>query len=328
MTGVACIRLEEQVEKFVEFFLRPGQAMSDVSCLGLRKLVEMFTLTREITKEMRALTTTTELNKAFEKNVEKLLQKIKDDCPDECSKVPYLHALRDHVAALMEFWHTALGWGYGYFSCMASEHLNKLWKENECEETNFGNTSLLQAVVKTHMRAFFYPTTLFMATTGIMISCSACNQPGHNRTCPEEGNCRHLGKSCIWAEEDTSVEALETGSDEDVGKGRVRNTCISSETSSSSLAPSSASRTVRTVWHSLRTNKSITRKARKRLQARVPKSNCPRQAGLPSTKATTSCGNSSPNRNRRERKPFSMLAIQRTPPPAVLRRTSKRGRSA
>ena len=86
MTGVDCIRLEEQVEKFVEFFLRPGQAMSDVSCLGLRKLVEMFTLTREITKEMRALTTTTDRIEAFKKNVEKLLQKIKDDCPAECSK--------------------------------------------------------------------------------------------------------------------------------------------------------------------------------------------------------------------------------------------------
>ena len=43
--------------------------------------------------------------------------------------------------------------------------------------------------------------------------------------CPEEGKGRHLGKSSIWAEEDTSVEALETGSDEDVGKGPVRNAC-------------------------------------------------------------------------------------------------------
>ena len=64
-------------------------------------------------------------------------------------------------------------------------------------------------------------------------------------TRPEEGKGRHLGKSSIWAEEDTSVEALETGSDKDVGKGRVRNACTSSETSSSSLAPSSASRTYR-----------------------------------------------------------------------------------
>ena len=81
MTGVDCIRLEEQVEKFVEFFLRPGQTMSDVSCLGLRNLVELFTLTRKITKEMRALTTTTDRIE----NVEKILQKIKDDCPAECS---------------------------------------------------------------------------------------------------------------------------------------------------------------------------------------------------------------------------------------------------
>ena len=76
--------------------------------------------------------------------------------------------------------------------------------------------------------------------------------------CPEEGKGRHLGKSCIWAEEDTSVEALETGSDEDVEKGRVRSTCISSETSSSSSsAPSSASRTYRMA---LTTHKQIENK--------------------------------------------------------------------
>ena len=75
--------------------------------------------------------------------------------------------------------------------------------------------------------------------------------------CPEEGKGRHLGKSSIWAEEDTSVEALETGSDEDVGKGPVRNACISSETSSSSLAPSSASRTYRMA---LTTHKQVDNK--------------------------------------------------------------------
>ena len=79
--------------------------------------------------------------------------------------------------------------------------------------------------------------------------------------CPEEGKVRHLGKSCTWAEEDTSVEALETGSDEDVEKGRVRNTCISSisseTSSSSSSAPSSASRTYRMA---LTTHKQIDNK--------------------------------------------------------------------
>ena len=74
---------------------------------------------------------------------------------------------------------------------------------------------------------------------------------------PRGGKGRHLGKSSIWAEEDTSVEALETGSDEDVGKGRVRNACISSETSSSSLAPSSASRSYRMA---LTTHKQVDNK--------------------------------------------------------------------
>lgn len=35
MTGVDCFRTEEQIEKFVYFFVWPGQCMSDVSCLEL-----------------------------------------------------------------------------------------------------------------------------------------------------------------------------------------------------------------------------------------------------------------------------------------------------
>ena len=42
MTGVDCIRFEQQIEKFVLFFIRPGQSLSDRSCLELRELIELF----------------------------------------------------------------------------------------------------------------------------------------------------------------------------------------------------------------------------------------------------------------------------------------------
>ena len=180
MTGVDCIRLEEQIEKFALFFVRPGQTLSDRSCVELRHLIELFQLVRDITREMRALETTMERINTFRKNVDKLMELMVAVCPAESvTKVPYLHVLRDHVANIMEFWFRSLGWGYGYFSCMASEHLNKVLKEVEYEETSFGTTSLHQAVRKTRLRAIFYPATLFTATTNII--CSACKQAGHNR---------------------------------------------------------------------------------------------------------------------------------------------------
>ena len=104
----------------------------------MRSLVELLSLTRGIVKEMRSLTTTPERIKQFRKNVEKLCKKIRDYCPAECTKVPYLHALHDDVA---ESHHGALApstWlGLRvFFWCMVSEHLIKLLKEIE-HETDF-----------------------------------------------------------------------------------------------------------------------------------------------------------------------------------------------
>ena len=180
MTGVDCIRLEEQIEQFVSFFVRPGQTLSDPSCMELRHLVDLFQLVRKITTEMRAEETTAERIAQFRMNTEKLRVLMMKCCPAECSsKVPYLHALLDHVADVMQFWHSTMAWGYGYFSCMAGEHLNKMLKEVEYEETNFSSLSLFQAVRKARVRAFFYPSTLFSSQN--VVKCSACQQLGHNR---------------------------------------------------------------------------------------------------------------------------------------------------
>ena len=51
----------------------------------------------------------------------------------------YMHVLRDHVPGLMEFWFTALNWGYGMFSTTAGEHLNKRLKIYEAEHTVQGD---------------------------------------------------------------------------------------------------------------------------------------------------------------------------------------------
>ena len=131
MTGADCIKLEEQIEKFARLFLRPGQMLegNDQSTIELRKPVEMFSLSRKISRELRALETTPERVQVFRVTAEKLFLLMQKHCPAESTKsVLYVHALRDYVTDMMEFWFKLLDWGYGYFSCTASEHLNKQLK--------------------------------------------------------------------------------------------------------------------------------------------------------------------------------------------------------
>ena len=52
-------------------------------------------------------------------------------------------------------------------------------KEVEYNETNFGGTSLHQAVVKFRIRSFYYTSSLFSPLS--QVKCSTCNQLGHNR---------------------------------------------------------------------------------------------------------------------------------------------------
>ena len=134
MTGAECIKLEEQIEKFARFFLRPGQMLegNDQSTIELRKLVEMFNLSRKISTELRALETTHERVQEFRVNAEKLFLFMQKHCPAESTKsVPYVHAFQDHVPDMMEFWFRLLSPGYSHFPCTASEHLNKQLKEAE-----------------------------------------------------------------------------------------------------------------------------------------------------------------------------------------------------
>ena len=64
-----------------------------------------------------------------------------------------------------------MAWGYGYFSRMAGEHLNKMLKEVEYEETNFSSLSLFR---KARVRAFFLPFHIvFVAECGQMFGLSA-----------------------------------------------------------------------------------------------------------------------------------------------------------
>ena len=98
--------------------------------------------------------------------------------------MPYLHYLRNHLAELMETLNDLFGWGYGCFTTNAGEHLNKRIKYYEINETNLSDERF-QTIHLMRSKQLFFTKTVIPSET--VITCSACNQKGHNRknkSCP------------------------------------------------------------------------------------------------------------------------------------------------
>ena len=77
------------------------------------------------------------------------------------------------------------GWGYGFFSCNAGEHLNKIIKTSEMHNTNFSQQRFRDITRLLRTKQFYFPESLIPSTK--TVTCSACNQTGHNRknkSCP------------------------------------------------------------------------------------------------------------------------------------------------
>ena len=85
----------------------------------------------------------------------------------------------------MAFWYELFGWGYGYFSCTAGEHLNKRGKELECKDTNQDDSRFTSILQMFHVKQFYYTDSIF--PTSKVITCSSCKNEGHNKknkSCP------------------------------------------------------------------------------------------------------------------------------------------------
>ena len=100
--------------------------------------------------------------------------------------MPYLHYLRYHVGNIMVQHFDLFGWGYGVYCCNAGEHLNKLIKTSELNDTNLDTKRFYTIVHLMRLKQFFYIDTITKKKT-ITITCSACHQQGHNKknkSCP------------------------------------------------------------------------------------------------------------------------------------------------
>ena len=99
--------------------------------------------------------------------------------------MPYLHYLRQHIGPLMQLYGDLFGWGYGYFSTNAGEHLNKRIKFYELSETNLDENRFYTVIHLIRTKQLEY-TECILATKR-EVRCSACNEHGHNRknkSCP------------------------------------------------------------------------------------------------------------------------------------------------
>ena len=99
--------------------------------------------------------------------------------------MPYLHYLRNHIGKLMKLYKNLFGFGYGYFSTSAGEHLNKRIKHFELVDTNLDTQRFYTIIHLMRTKQFEFTECIFPSRKEII--CSACSQTGHNKknkSCP------------------------------------------------------------------------------------------------------------------------------------------------
>lgn len=98
---------------------------------------------------------------------------------------PYLHYLRYHTGDLMVKHFKLFGWGYGVYCCNAGEHLNKIIKTSEIDDTNLDKDRFRTVTHLLRSKQFEFTDTILKKK--VTVTCSACSQQGHNKknkSCP------------------------------------------------------------------------------------------------------------------------------------------------
>ena len=86
----------------------------------------------------------------------------------------------------MTVWDKYLGWGYGFFSYSAGEHLNKRIKFIETEETNMDDNHF-QTVIRNHRLKQLHYQDSYVLGAVTVVTCLARNIQGNNKknkSCP------------------------------------------------------------------------------------------------------------------------------------------------
>lgn len=138
-------------------------------------------------RDIRSVHGDAERIESFDGRAEKYFQKfISSASSSALSSLPYLHLLRQHTGELMKVHFDLFGWGYGMYCCNAGEHLNKVIKSSESSGTNYDKSRFFSVVRLLRSKQFEF-TGCILPSDKSQITCSACNQQGHNRknkSCP------------------------------------------------------------------------------------------------------------------------------------------------
>ena len=186
MIGQDCKYFEENIDKFVQTFLKSEEVVSGKSFEKLRQVLQLYRAFKDLAYDVRSTKSDLIRANSFSSRAEAFFQKFKKfSMGKSCARKPYLHYLREHIGDLMIFWGESLGWGYGYFNCNAGEHLNKRIKQLEFSCTNLNQDRFKTIMQTLRVKQFYF-------TDGVLkekkdVTCSACKIPGHNRknkSCP------------------------------------------------------------------------------------------------------------------------------------------------
>lgn len=186
MIGQDCKQLEINIEKFVETFLKEGETIDSKSFTNFRRVVTLYRLFRDLAKDIRSTRFDQERCDSFKSRAEEFFKTFKRYSLGKCTgRKPYLHILREHIHEFMQFW-GKLGFGYGYFSCNAGEHLNKQIKTLELNSTNLDSDRFETIIRILRLKQFNYPESVYKSREA-SVTCSRCKTFGHNRrnkNCP------------------------------------------------------------------------------------------------------------------------------------------------
>ncbi|XP_066914971.1 uncharacterized protein [Clytia hemisphaerica] len=188
MIGNDCKLMEQNIDSFLDVFVQDReQSWQSQKASSLRHVLKLYQLFTDIARDLRAIHADKERISTFQERVESFVQIFLKHSPNIMyEKMPYLHYLRNHVGDLMKLYMRLFNWGYGYFSTNAGEHLNKRIKQTELSHTNMDEKRFFTIMHIFRTKQFEF-THSIMPSKSKPITCSACNQQGHNKknkSCP------------------------------------------------------------------------------------------------------------------------------------------------
>ena len=186
MTGEDCRLLEANIGKFVEVLCR-GKPLNHHENRGLKNIVLLYDKFRDISKDLRSTSGNMARARTFQRRVTAFIKLFQQVETHYCTKrVMYMHALLDHIPRWMRLWCDLMQWGYGVFTSMSGEHLNKQLKYLELGHTDLSGNRYQQLLRYLKVRMFHF-TSSVLDDPEREVTCSRCKQKGHNRknkSCP------------------------------------------------------------------------------------------------------------------------------------------------